>query len=71
MPLFFGTNLPKPTPGVITLAAGYSYTCALLSSGTIDCWGCNGYGQLGTEDIIDRLSPTESMILGIKAGPDS
>lgn len=33
--------------GVARVAAGGSHSCALLSSGHIDCWGDNSSGQLG------------------------
>jgi alpha-tubulin suppressor-like RCC1 family protein len=45
---------PSPIPvavsGISTathIAAGYFHTCAVLSSGSVDCWGENSYGQLG------------------------
>jgi alpha-tubulin suppressor-like RCC1 family protein len=34
--------------GVIAITAGYAHTCALLSGGTLECWGDNAYGELGT-----------------------
>jgi alpha-tubulin suppressor-like RCC1 family protein len=33
---------------VLELAAGEAYTCALLSDGTVKCWGSNQHGQLGS-----------------------
>jgi alpha-tubulin suppressor-like RCC1 family protein len=32
---------------VASLGAGSAYTCALLTSGAVRCWGYNFYGQLG------------------------
>lgn len=37
-----------------TITAGGPHSCAILDDGTIKCWGYNGYGQLGLEDIKDR-----------------
>ncbi len=33
--------------GIRTLSAGYSHTCAVLTSGAALCWGGNSNGQLG------------------------
>lgn len=52
-----GANLPRvkldldgapgtPAP-ILGLAAGQSHTCAFLDSGTVKCWGQEGYGQIG------------------------
>lgn len=38
--------------GTVTqLAAGYGFTCALLDTGRVRCWGSNSYGQLGYGDL--------------------
>jgi alpha-tubulin suppressor-like RCC1 family protein len=36
------------------LAAGASYTCAILDHGVVKCWGANGGGQLGQGDTTTR-----------------
>ena len=40
------------------LSAGGSHTCAILTDGTLWCWGLNDRGQLGLGDTTDRSSPT-------------
>src|SRR3569832_2245523 len=45
----------------IAIAAGWSYTCALLDNGLIKCWGWNGLGQLGLGDTSMRGSATNQM----------
>ena len=53
-------------PGAVAVAAGYSHTCAVVTGGRVDCWGNNWYGQLGTGDSVDQLTPTT--VAGLGAG---
>ena len=58
---------PAPVPGlhdVVSLQARgvfdvgpADHTCALLTNGTLRCWGANGYGQLGTGNTTQSLVP--------------
>lgn len=43
--------------GVVAIAAGSCHVCALLGGGTVECWGCNGTGELGDGSTTDSLTP--------------
>lgn len=62
--------------GAMALAAGNHHTCALITGGSIQCWGSNGWGQLGngeqgsppSRNDADRNSPVAvSGMLGATA----
>ena len=57
---------PPLLAGVVAFATGWQHTCALLTGGTVDCWGANYYGQLGTGDTNNRYTPTG--VTGLGAG---
>jgi alpha-tubulin suppressor-like RCC1 family protein len=42
-----GTPLDTKLTTVAQIASGESHTCALLTDGTVQCWGANDAGQLG------------------------
>jgi alpha-tubulin suppressor-like RCC1 family protein len=57
------SRVPVPVTGlasgVTSVALGTYSACALLSDGTVDCWGANNYGQLGDGTQTTRLVPTK------------
>jgi alpha-tubulin suppressor-like RCC1 family protein len=70
-----------PIGAVVTqLAAGGGFTCALLSTGSVRCWGANEFGQLGyghTNRVGDTPGNTPAIagdaligapVVGIAAG---
>ena len=39
----------------VAVGVGYDYACALLSGGTVECWGFNAGGELGTPTIAPGI----------------
>ena len=66
----FATAVPGVTTG-IGVDAGSYHACALLATGTVNCWGDNGSGQLGrgvrsgaaTIDPVDGIGP-DGLVMG-------
>ena len=53
-----------PEPSIVSgladvkqVTSGLQYSCALLETGSVRCWGFNRNGELGTGDITDRERP--------------
>lgn len=74
-------NQATPVPvnglssGVIAIAAGTNYNCAVLATGNVKCWGSNWCGQLGNGGIIQRgqpsyydLSTSPVSVIGLSSG---
>jgi len=60
---------PKMVPGldrdVTAISVGGEYACAVLSKGTVKCWGSNGLGNLGVALSV-KSSTTPVPVLGLK-----
>ncbi len=58
---FNANPLPSPVSGlsgaVTAISADDDHTCALLVNGTVQCWGANGYGQLGDNSNNNSSTP--------------
>ena len=62
--------------GAVAIAAGGNHACALLTSGTITCWGDNELGQLGPathamNSDVPVLVPGLSQVTAVSAGSGS
>ena len=51
------------TENVVSIATGLKHSCAVLSDGTIKCWGNNEYGKLGNGTTESSLTPVD--VVGI------
>jgi alpha-tubulin suppressor-like RCC1 family protein len=70
----YGEN-PRPTAvrgltrGVIDVAAGEAFTCALTRAGAVKCWGSNTDGTLGTLRVIGSARQTTPVaVTGLQSG---
>lgn len=61
-----GTVFPQAT--VVALSAGAYFTCLLLNTSGVRCWGNNDHAQLGTNDTVMLTSvPSSDVMTGVSA----
>jgi alpha-tubulin suppressor-like RCC1 family protein len=53
-------DVPGLASGVMDVDAGGAHTCAIMTGGTVKCWGFNVYGQVGDGTTTDRTSPVDA-----------
>ncbi|MCE9623173.1 MAG: RCC1 repeat-containing protein [Actinomycetia bacterium] len=65
VPLRFDVGVVTPTPGRLTIAAGFVHSLVLRSDGSVWTFGANRYGQLGTSvnNFSDEPNPTPTQLL--------
>jgi alpha-tubulin suppressor-like RCC1 family protein len=61
-----GDNLPVVgnTTNLVMARLGGAFDCALLTNGSVHCWGANDFGQLGFGDTTPRREPGGAVDLG-------
>ncbi|MBK7660375.1 MAG: choice-of-anchor D domain-containing protein [Betaproteobacteria bacterium] len=63
-----GTGLTPNPADIVAIAVGYSHTCALTTVGGVKCWGSNGLGQLGDNQISGNQSLVPVDVPGLASG---
>jgi hypothetical protein len=63
---------PNPVPvglsNVVAIATGGAHSCALMTDGTVGCWGANDWGQLGNGTFSFSSPPVKVNELTYRSG---
>lgn len=72
-------SAPSADPALLTditaITTGGAHTCAVTSSGNVQCWGANEHGQLGNGSTRSSLTPVDvrqlnATVIAIDAGTE-
>ena len=71
-----GSGTDRPTPVDVfnittatSIALAHQHACALLTDGTIMCWGYNYYSQLGDRTLTSRSKPVFALQISVLPRP--
>jgi alpha-tubulin suppressor-like RCC1 family protein len=66
------SHMPVSVTGLtgtpIALSTGVAHTCALITGGTVQCWGYNNSGQLGNNSTASTLTGPATAVSNIVSG---
>ena len=63
------TDVSGIPSGAMSLGVGFAQACAVLTGGTMKCWGSNSYGQLGDGSTTNSSVPVFVSGFGSSASP--
>jgi alpha-tubulin suppressor-like RCC1 family protein len=61
-------DIPGLESGVVDVSANRNYTCVLMTSGGVKCWGTNIEGELGDNRASGNYSFTPVDVVGLSSG---
>ncbi|MEP7157412.1 MAG: hypothetical protein ABI905_16650 [Betaproteobacteria bacterium] len=64
-PRFDAVVVPGLDGGVKTVSAGLAHTCAVMTNGTVKCWGSNQNGQVGNNSFGPEPVTTPTTVAGL------
>ena len=56
------------TSGVASVTIGNQHVCALLTIGSVQCWGAGYSGQIGDNSFSPTERPTPTQVVGLNSG---
>ncbi len=67
IPAYAQSRVPVRTQAGMQITTGLSHSCAILTDGTVKCWGYNANGELGLGDTSSRGTDADDMGVNLAA----